>query len=112
MTEYRVEIGFQAQADLMDIVRYIGETLGEPRTAGTLYRLLKQEITSLCNMPEQYPFEDEARARSLKVRKLLVKNYKVLYLVHREQKLVQVVRVVYAGRDVSKQLEETDSSST
>lgn len=111
MTKYHIEIGKQAQNDLMDIVRYVGETLGEPRTAGRLYRLLKQEIMSLDEMPERYPYEEEARSRRLEIRKLLVKNYKVLYLVHRERRHVQIVRVVYAGRDISKQLEETDFSS-
>ena len=111
MTEYHIEIGKQAQDDLTDIVRYVGEILKEPRTAGKLYRLLKQEIMSLHDMPERYPYEEEARSRSLKVRKLLVKNYKVLYMVRREKRLVQIVRVVYAGRDISKQLEESDFSS-
>ena len=34
MIKYRVEIGIQAQADITDIVRYIGQVLLEPRTAG------------------------------------------------------------------------------
>ena len=51
MIKYRVEIGIQAQADITDIVRYIGQVLLEPRTAGNLYRLLKEEILSLKQMP-------------------------------------------------------------
>ena len=60
-----------------DIVRYIGQVLLEPRTAGNLYRLLKEEILSLKQMPERYPYEDDERLRALGIRKLLVKNYKV-----------------------------------
>ena len=37
-----------------------------------------------------------------------MKNYKVLYFIDTERQLVQVTRVVYAGRDLSKLLEETD----
>lgn len=110
MTEYQIEIGAQVQEDLVDIVRYIGQTLGEPRTVGQLYWLLKQEINSLNFMPERYPLEDEARCRGLGIRTLLVKNYKVLYLVNKERQIVQIARVIYAGRDITMQLEETDIS--
>lgn len=108
MMKYRIEIGAQAQSDITDIMRYIGQVLLEPRTAGNLYRLLKEEILSLKQMPERYPYEDDYRLRALGIRKLLVKNYKVLYFVDTERQLVQVARVVYAGRDISRLLDETE----
>ncbi len=106
MMKYRVEIGAQAQEDITGIMRYIGQVLLEPRTAGNLYRRLKEEILSLKQMPERYPHEDDERLRELGIRKLLVKNYKVLYFVDTERQLVQIVRVIYAGRDISKLLDE------
>ena len=106
--KYRVKIGAQAQADITDIMRYIGQVLLEPRTAGNLYRLLKEEILSLKQMPERCLYEDDDRLRALGIRKLLVKNYKVLYFVDTERQLVQVARVVYAGRDISRLLDETE----
>ena len=108
MMKYRIEIGAQAQSDITDIMRYIGQVLLEPRTAGNLYRLLKEEILSLKQMPERYPYEDDDRLRALGIRKLLVKNYKVLYFVDTERQLVQVARWVYAGRDISRLLDETE----
>ncbi len=108
MMKYRIEIGAQAQSDITDIMRYIGQVILEPRTAGNLYRLLKEEILSLKQMPERYPYEDDDRLRALGIRKLLVKNYKVLYFVDTERQLVQVARVVYAGRDISRLLDETE----
>ena len=108
MMKYRIEIGAQAQSDITDIMRYIGQVLLEPRTAGNLYRLLKEEILSLKQMPERYPYEDDDRLRALGIRKLLVKNYKVLYFVDTERQLVQVARVVYAGRGISRLLDETE----
>jgi len=108
MTHYQIEIGTQAQADIDDTISYIAQVLQEPRTAGRLYRLLKEEILSLEQMPERYPFEDDNRLRALEIRKLLVKNYKILYFVDRERQLVQIVRVFYAGRDISKLLEESE----
>ena len=108
MTKYRIEIGTQAQTDITETIDYISQTLQEPRTARRLYRLLKEEIFSLEQMPERYPFEDDERLRTLEIRKLLVKSYKILYFVNREQQMVQIVRVVYAGRDISRLMEETD----
>lgn len=34
----RVDASLKEQADIIEIVRYIGQTLQEPRTAGNLYR--------------------------------------------------------------------------
>ena len=106
MTNYQIKIGAQANADIAETVAYIGQVLQEPRTAGHLYRLIKEEILSLEHMPERYPFEDDDRLRALNIRKLLVKRYKILYLVNRDQREVQIIRMLYAGRDVSKLLEE------
>ncbi len=108
MTKYQIKIGVQAQTDITEAISYIGQVLQEPRTAGHLYQLLKTEILSLEQMPERYPFEDDDRLRALEIRKLLVKNYKILYFVDRDQRIVQIVRVIYAGRDISQLLEETD----
>jgi len=108
MTEYQVELGTQAQADIIEIMRYIGVTLQEPRTAGNLYRRLKEEISSLNQMPERYPYEAGDRLRVLGVRKLLVKNFKVLYLVNIKSCRVQIARIIYAGRNISKILESTE----
>lgn len=108
MTEYQVEIASSAKADMLEIVRYIGEALREPRTAARLYQRLRTEIASLSSLPERCPLEREARARELGIRCLLVKNYKVLYLVDRERRVVQVARVLYAGRDIAKLLEDTN----
>lgn len=106
MTNYQIKIGAQANADIAETVAYIGQVLQEPRTAGHLYRLIKEEILSLEHMPERYPFEDDDRLRALGIRKLLVKRYKILYFVNQDQRVVQIARVIYAGRDISRLLEE------
>ena len=106
MTNYQIEIGAQANADIVETINYIGQVLQEPRTAGHLYRLIKEEIFSLEHTSERYPFEDDDRLRVLKIQKLLVKSYKILYFVNQDQRIVQIARVIYAGRDVSKLLEK------
>ena len=108
MTKFQIEIGAHAQADLTDIVCYISQTLHERQTAKALYQLLKREINSLEHMPERCPFEDDPRLRSLEIRKMLVKKYKILYSVDTTHRLVQIVRIVYAGRDIARLLDEAE----
>ena len=52
MTAYQVRVGAQAQEGITGLVRYIGQALLEPRTAGKLYRLIKEGVLSLEQMPE------------------------------------------------------------
>ncbi len=107
MTEYRVELTRTAQADILGIVRYIQMELREPRIAGRLYGLLKEQISSLASLPERNPVVDQPKIRELGLRRLLVKNYSVFYLVDSDRLLVRVARVMYSGRDIATQLMDT-----
>ncbi len=101
---YTVEISDLAQSDITTIVRYIRLELLEPGTAQHMYQKLRSAIENLDQMSERYPLFDEPRCCELRLHKMLVKKYLVLYRVDRKQKLVQVARVIYAGRDISRQL--------
>jgi len=108
MRTYHIEVSALAQNDLTKIVRYIQERLHEPGTARKMYQMIKREILSLDRMPERYPLLDEERCRALGVRKMLIKNYLVLYLVDQDRSRVQIARIIYAGRDLAAQLDEVD----
>ncbi len=98
MTAYQVRVGAQAQEGITGIVRYIGQVLLEPRTAGKLYRLIKEGVLSLEQMLDRNPYETDDRLRALGIWKLLVKNYKILYFVDGEHQLVQDVEPLDLGR--------------
>ncbi len=102
--KYTVEISELARSDITAIVRYIRLELLEPGTAHSMYQELRTAIESLDQMPERYPLFDEPHCCGLHLRKMLVKKYLVLYRVDREQRLVQIARVIYAGRDIPRQL--------
>ena len=105
MTDYKVELTLTARRDLWGIVHYIQTELCEPQIAKKLYRLLKEEINSLSYLPERNPLMDETdEIRALELRKLLVKNYSVLYRVDNEAHIVRIARVMYSGRDIAAQL--------
>lgn len=103
---FEVEISGQAEADLRGIFEYIAFTLLAPEnTSGQLDRL-ENGILSL----EQYPMRHRAyekepwHSRGLRV--LPVDNYVVLYIPNEETKVVTVIRVMYGGRNIDKELKE------
>lgn len=105
MTDYKVELTLTARRDLWGIVYYIQAELCEPQIAQKLYQLLKKKINSLSYLPERNPLMDETdEVRALELRKLLVKNYSVLYRVDNMRNIVRVARVMYSGRDIAAQL--------
>ena len=101
---YEVEISEQADNDLRGIFEYIAFELQSPENAsGQLDRLEEQRL-SLDTMPERYrKFEKEPwNSRGLRI--LPVDNYVVLYIANSDKKIVTILRVMYAGRDIDNQL--------
>ena len=101
---YEVELSEQADSDLRGIFEYIAFELQSPENAiGQLDRL-EEQILSLDTMPEHYrKYEKEPwKRRGLRV--LSVDNYVVLYIPDSDKKVVTILRVMYAGRDIDNQL--------
>ena len=97
---YEVEVSEQADSDLRGIFEYIAFELQSPENAsGQLDRL-----EELDTMPERYrKYEKEPwKSRGLCV--LPVDNYVVLYIPDSDKKVVTILRVMYAGRDIDNQL--------
>lgn len=98
---------FQAQQDLKNIYEYIAYSLLVPDTARIMYQKIIQSVRSLETMPERNPFYKEEPWHSQGVRFVPVKNYLLFYTVNNETNTVSIVRILYGGRDISRQLEET-----
>ena len=96
-----------ARQDLREIYEYIAYTLLVPDTACSLTDRIMADIRSLAEFPERNPLYRDEPWHSLGVRFLPVKNYLVLYTVHEEIETISVARIMYGGRDISRQLEET-----
>ena len=101
---FEVEISEQAEADLRGIFEYIAFTLLAPENASGQLDRLEKGILSL----EQYPMRHRAyekepwHSRGLRV--LPIDNYVVFYIPNEETKVVTVIRVMYGGRNVDKEL--------
>ena len=83
---YEVELSEQADSDLREIFEYIAFEL------------------SLDTMPERYRKYEKEPWKSRGLRVLPVDNYVVLYIPDSDKKVVTILRVMYAGRDIDNQL--------
>ena len=101
---YEVELSEQADSDLTGIFEYIAFELQSPENASGQLDRLEEQILNLDTMPERYrKYENEPwKRRGLRV--LPVDNYVVLYIPDSNKKVVTILRVMYAGRDIDNQL--------
>jgi len=96
-----------ARRDLRNLYEYIAENLCAPVTAvGQAERIMK-EIRGLDEMPMRYRLYDDEPWRSQGLRFFPVDNYLVFYLPRETDNTVYIIRIMYGGRDIRKQLEET-----
>ena len=107
---WNVVYSARARQDLRDIYEYIAYELLVPDTAsGQTGRIMKQ-IRSLEEMPMRYRLYEDEPWHSQGLRVLPVDNYLVFYLPSEAENTVTVVRIMYGGRDINRQLGETIES--
>jgi toxin ParE1/3/4 len=102
---YEIEITLIARRDLEEIYHYIALELEATQTAKNQLNRLEKAIDSLATMPERFPVYDREPWRSRNLRTVPVNHYLIFYVPEHEAKRVTVLRVIYGGRDIQKQLE-------
>lgn len=103
---YRVYYTEQAESDLKAIYEYIAYTLLVPETAKKITGRIMTEISSLNEMPMRYPLYKKEPWKSKGLRNFSVGNYMVFYLPVEDKNAVAVIRIMYGGRNIEKQLAE------
>ena len=101
-----VVISDQADADMRGIFEYIAFTLLAPENATGQLDRLENGILSLEQYPMRYRAYEKEPWHSRGLRVLSVDNYVVLYIPNEETKVVTVIRVMYGGRNIDKELKE------
>ena len=102
--KYEVKVSDQADCDLRRIFDYIAVDLQSPESASGQLDRLEKQILSLHMMPERYRQYEKEPWKSYGLRILPVDNYVVLYIPDNAKRIVTILRVMYAGRDISNQL--------
>lgn len=101
---YKIDITSKAQNDLEEIFRYIAFDLQSFINASNLLDRLEQAIYSLEQMPERFRLYDKGPWKSKNLRIMPIDNYLVLYITNNVKHIVTIVRVMYGGRHIEKQI--------
>lgn len=101
---YDVQISNQAEADLRSIFEYIAFELQSVQNAVGQLDRLEESILSLDQMPDRYRAYEKEPWHSRGLRVMPVDNYLVFYIPNHDTKVVNIVRVMYGGRDIDAQL--------
>lgn len=99
----------QARQDLRDIYEYIAFELLVPETAVGQTKRIMKTIRSLEETPLRHRLYGEEPWHSQGIRFFPVDNYLVFYLPEESRNIVNIIRIMYGGRDVRRQLRETVS---
>ncbi len=94
---YTVNISKVAKQDLYDIYRYIADELLSKSTAINQLKRIEDAILSLATMPKKHRVYDEKINPD--IRFLPVNNYLIFYIVNEKDFIVNIVRVLYGGRN-------------
>lgn len=97
---YKLEFLPLARQDMVDIVRYISCDLQNREAAERLSLKLMKAADNILLFPYANPVYTPIRPLKHEYRKLLIDNYMMFYCVNEYTKMVTVVRVIYAGRDL------------
>ena len=99
METYKVIVDPDAEKSLNDIFMYILNNLRSPESAeNTSYALLKA-INSLDFMPQRYAALPEDFLEKEGIRRMQVRNYFVYFNVDEDNKCVNILDVLYVGRE-------------
>lgn len=104
---YVVEMTDQARTDLRGIYEYIAFALQSKINADRQLNRIEREILSLSEMPERYKVLDLGFEADKTVRMVSVDRYCVIYHVANELGAVQILRILYGGRDIEAEMKSS-----
>lgn len=102
---YTIVLTEQAKSDLVEIYKYIAIELQSPKNAAGQLSRIEKAIASLDQMPERYCVHNPENWKNRNLRFMPIDNYLVFYLVSGADNTVSIVRIMYGGRAIDKQLE-------
>ena len=95
----------EARQDLRDIRDYISDELMAPAAAANQVRKIMDAVSNLEELPMRHRLYEDEPWRSQGLRFFPAGNYLVFYVPDEKNMAVNIIRIMYSGRDVRKQLE-------
>ena len=101
---YQVILSDAANRDLRNIFEYIFYELKAPQSASGMLDKLEKAVLSLEEMPNRHKVIEREPWLSRKVRLMPVGNYVMIYFVDDNKYEVNIMRIIYGGRDIDAEL--------
>ena len=102
MKQYTVEITNEALADMEQLYNHIAYILQAPENAMNQYNRIADAILTLDTMAERIRIMESEPERSKEMRRLLVDNYSVFFVIQGDK--VIVIDVLYSASDIESRL--------
>ena len=99
---YTIEITEEALADMEQLYQYIAEVLLSPENAISQYNRIADAILTLDELPERCPIMNTEPEHSRGIRRMLVDNYSVFYII--EETRVIITDGLYSASDIEYRL--------
>ena len=101
---WEVRYAEDARRDLEGIYRHIAEVLRVEETARRQVLRIMDAVDSLAAFPMRHPFYEDEPWFSRGMRRMPVDRYLVFYFTDESRHMVNVARIMYAGRDIAAEL--------
>ena len=102
MKQYTVEITNEALADMELLYNHIAYVLLAPENAMRQYNRIADAILKLNTFPERFRIIDSEPEHSRGIRRMLVDNYSVFYIIKNDS--VIITDVLYSASDIESRL--------
>ena len=105
---YAVILSRRAFTDLDEIYDYIAIELQSAQNAAAQLARLEENIYALDQMPERYRRYEKEPWHSRGWRIMPVDHYCVFYMPDHDHKVVNIIRILYGGRDMETVLADSE----
>ncbi|MCH5209408.1 MAG: type II toxin-antitoxin system RelE/ParE family toxin [Oscillospiraceae bacterium] len=96
---YDIILSDEAHTDIDETLDYIANNLHNPTAAKNLLDKIEETYSELSLNPYMYAVCNDLRLRKEGYRKVVIKNYVMIYRVDDNNGFVYVVRIIYGGRN-------------
>lgn len=102
MRQYNVQITNEALTDMEQLYNYIAYVLLSPENAMGQYNWIADAILTLDTFPDRFGIIDSESEHSKEIRRMLVDNYSVFFVIQDDK--VIVTDVLYSASDIERRL--------
>ncbi len=96
---YKLIVSKEAHNDIDDIIHYIAVELVNPVAAASFLDDVEKGYHAVADNPRMYSLCNDSRLSKDRYRKIVIKNYLILYRIDDEMQTIFIVRIIYGGRN-------------